>query len=153
MARPDQVDAKVPRGKAGFHSILPAVGFAIGAPWPLAGKILIAFTAVAMSLSVLGGPRWSLFGRLYNEVIRPAFNIAPGRREAAAPHRFAETIGAAFLIGATAFFLLGAPALGWALALIVAALAAVNWLAGICVGCQMYVLARRVGARTNSRTN
>lgn len=149
MARPEHVDAKIPRGKAAFHSILPALGFVIGAPWPLAGKIVIACTAVAMVLSVLGGPRWSLFGRLYNQVIRPAFKIAPGRPEAAAPHRFAETIGAGFLVIATICFLLGATAVGWALALVVAALAAVNWLAGICVGCQMYVLARRVGARTN----
>jgi hypothetical protein len=41
--------------------------------------------------------------------------------------------------------------LGWALSLLVAALAALNWLAGYCVGCQMYVMLRRLGARAPRR--
>ena len=147
MARPDQVDSYVPRGKAAFHALLPAVAFFIDQAAPPAGKVLIAFTAIAMTLSVAAGPRWSLFGKLFERVIRPAFKIPPGVRDAAAPHRFAEAVGAACLLAATAAFLLGAPAVGWALSLLVAALAALNWLAGICVGCQMYVVARRLGAR------
>ena len=147
MARPDQVDSYVPRGKAAFHALLPAVAFFIDQAAPPAGKVLVALTAIAMTLSVAGGPRWSLFGKLFGKVIRPVLHIPPGAPEAAAPHRFAETVGAICLLAATAAFLLGAPAEGWALSLLVAALAALNWLAGICVGCQMYVIARRLGAR------
>jgi hypothetical protein len=147
MSRPDQVDSKVPRGKAAFHTLLPVAAFLIDKPFPPAGKVIIALTALAMTVSVAGGPRWSLFGRLFHQVIRPALMIAPGTREAAAPHRFAETIGAIFLLAATAAFLLGWSPVGWGLSLLVAALAALNWLAGICVGCQMYVMMRRLGAR------
>jgi hypothetical protein len=138
------VDSKVPRGKAAFHAILPAAAFLIDLAAPPSGKVLVGATAVAMSLSVLGGPRWSIFGRLFTKVIRPAFGLQPGVPEAAAPHRFAETLGAVFLLAATVAFLLNGATVGWVLSLLVSALAAVNWLAGICVGCQMYVLLRRV---------
>jgi hypothetical protein len=84
---------------------------------------------------------------LFQQVVRPAMHIGPGTLEAAAPHRFAELVGAVFLLGATLAFVLGVPVLGWALSLLVAALAALNWLAGFCVGCQMYVMLRRLGAR------
>jgi len=137
----------VPRGKAAFHTLLPVAAFLIDQPFAPAGKVIIALTALAMTISVVGGPRWSLFGRLFHQIIRPALKIGPGTREAAAPHRFAETMGAVFLLAATGAFLLGLAVVGWALSLLVAALAALNWLAGICVGCQMYPLVRRLGAR------
>lgn len=147
MGKPAQVDSKVPRGKAAFHSLIPAIAFLVDSVAPPAGKVLVALTGAAMAVSTLGGPQLSLFGRLFNRVVRPLLKIKPGRPEAAAPHRFAEALGAAVLLAATAAFLLGADAAGWALALLVAALAAINWLGGICVGCQMYLLARRLGAR------
>lgn len=53
-----------------------------------------------------------------------------------------------FLGGATLAFLAGASALGWALALIVVALAALAATTGICVGCEIYlVIARRRGVQ------
>ncbi len=48
-------------------------------------------------------------------------------------------MGVAFLAASTLSFLLGAPALGWVLALIVAALAGLAAVTGLCVGCEMYV--------------
>ena len=147
MSRAGQVDSQVPRGKAAFHTLLPVAAFLFDQPFPPAGKVIIALTVLAMAVSVVGGPRWSLFGRLFQQVIRPAMRLGPGTIEAAAPHRFAEAVGAVFLLAATGAFLLEVAWLGWALSLIVAALAALNWLAGFCVGCQMYVLLRRLSAR------
>jgi hypothetical protein len=147
MSRPDQVDSQVPRGKAAFHTLLPVAAFLLDQPFPPTGKVIIALTGLAMAVSVAAGPRWSLFGRLFQQLVRPALNIGPGMLQAAAPHRFAEMIGAIFLLAAAGAFLLGVPALGWALSLMVAALAALNWLAGLCVGCQMYVMLRRLAAR------
>jgi hypothetical protein len=151
MSRPGQVDAQVPRGKAAFHALLPVAAFLVDKPFPPAGKVIVALTALAMAVSVVGGPRWSLFGRLFQQVVRPAMHLGPGTIEAAAPHRFAEMVGAIFLLAATGAFLLGFATLGWALSLLVAALAALNWLAGLCVGCQMYVLLRRMRTRAPGR--
>jgi hypothetical protein len=143
MSEPKQVDSKVPRGKAAFHTLLPALAFLIqGTP----GLVIVGLTGAAMAVSVLGGPKVSLIGRAF-KLIRRAFNLKPGQPEAAAPHIFAEAVGAIFLLGSAAALLWWKPTVGWGLALIVVALAALNWLAGICVGCQMYLLISRLRGR------
>ncbi|MGH2721209.1 MAG: DUF4395 domain-containing protein [Actinomycetota bacterium] len=145
MAAPAVVDSKVPRGKAAFHTLLPALGFLVDKP---AGPVIVAVTGALMALSVLGGPRYSVIGKLFQKVVRPALRIGPGSPEVAAPHRFAEALGAIFLLAAGAAGLAGANPVIWkGLTLMVAGLAALNWLAGICVGCQMYLLIKRLGAR------
>jgi len=63
-----------------------------------------------------------------------------------APHRFAQGVGAAFLIAATfVLFLTKVPSLGWALDLIVFALAAINMTIGFCAGCLVYYYLGRIG--------
>lgn len=150
MAKASQVDSKLPRGKAAFHTLVPAVAFVLDAALGgSAGKLIIGVTGALMALSVIGGPRYSLFGRLFQQVIRPALNIRPGQPEDVAPHRFAEAVGAACLLGAFGLFWFAETA-GWAIALLVVALAALNWLAGICVGCQMYLIGSRLRSRTRT---
>ncbi len=144
MSHPTVIDSKSPRGKAAFHALLPAAAFLIGGA---AGGTILGATALAMTVSVAFGPKASLFGRLFNQVIRPALSIGQGSKEAAAPHRFAEAVGAIFLLAATAAFLIGSFGVAWTLALIVSALAALNWLAGICVGCEVYLFIQKFRAK------
>lgn len=144
MSTPPVVDSNVPRGKAAFHALLPALAFLIGGT---VGALIVGATGLAIAASVLLGPRFSVFGQLFQKVIRPALRIGEGKKEAAAPHRFAEALGAVFLLAASIAFALGALIVGSFLTLAVAALAALNWLAGICVGCQMYLLFQRFKAR------
>ena len=144
MSSSGQVDSVVPRAKAVFHTILPALAFLLGLP---IAPYLLAFTGLAMALSVLGGPRYSLFGRLFNQVIRPAAKIGKGNPEPVAPHRFAEALGAIVLIAAAIFYFIGAVGVGQVLTLMVVALALLNAAAGICIGCQMYLLIKRTQGR------
>jgi uncharacterized protein DUF4395 len=147
LARPKQVDSKVPRGKAAFHTLLPAAAFVLGALSKEVGLAIIGLTGLAMAVSVAAGPRYSLIGLLFRQ-LRKAFNLKPGKPEEAAPHVFAEAVGAVFLLSsAAALAFLSSSVLGWTLALIVVALAALNWLAGICVGCQVYLLIARLRGR------
>lgn len=146
MSRSGQVDSKVPRAKAVFHAVLPGIAFLLGAP---AATIILGITAVAMTLSVLGGPRYSLFGKLV-AAIRGGLGVKPGQLEESAPHRFAEGVGAVFLLAAAVSYLVGMSGLGEALALIVVALAILNAAAGICVGCQMYLLLQKTRSRVTA---
>lgn len=141
MGSPAQVDSVVPRAKAFLHFLLPAIAFVLGSP---PAEYLLLATGVVMAASVLGGPRFSLFGQLF-KAVRPALGIGPGRREAVAPHRFAEGLGAICLLAASAFYFAGATLVGQVLTLMVAALALLNAAAGICIGCQMYLLFKRFG--------
>lgn len=141
MARSRETDSQVPRAKAWFHALIPAVAFLLGPPF---AGYLIGATALVMLISVVGGPKLSLFGQLYRKVIKPAFKLKDGKKEAAAPHRFAELVGAVFLAGSAAVYFSGAVLAGQVLALTVVALAVLNGAAGICVGCQIYMLFKRL---------
>jgi Domain of unknown function (DUF4395) len=86
----------------------------------------------------------ALFKQLYFRFLKPRGVVRPepvdGRPE---PHNFAQGLGGAFLVIASLLLLI-LPALGLAVALLVAVLAFVNLAFGYCLGCQVYYqLARR----------
>ena len=144
MAAPPPIDPRGPRFNQAVLATALLVGFL--ADWrpvvPLFALVLLAGAAF--------GPRYGPFLAFYAKVIRP--RLAPPREmEDPRPPRFAATVGVIFLTAGTLAFLAGHPAVGWGLALIVAALAALSATTGICVGCEIYLLVarRRPGAVTS----
>jgi len=131
-----------------FHALIPAAAYLAGPSW---APWILGFTFLAMTASVLFGPRFSLFGRIVR-VIRPYLKLTPGKPESLAPHRFAEAVGAIFLGAATAAYFSGFTLIGATLALIVVALAVLNAASGICVGCQIYTLIQRFRPAATLRT-
>jgi len=118
------------------------LAFVLALPW------LVALVAVVMALGTIS-PQLALFQRLYRDVLRPAGLLHPDLRdEAAAPHRFAQGLGATVLGAAWLALVAGLGLLGWALTLVAVALAAINLFFGFCVGCFVYLqLARLRQAR------
>jgi hypothetical protein len=109
-----------------------AVGFLLDQPW------LVTFVCAVMAIGTLF-PQAALFQRLYRDVLRPAGLLRPDlHEEDAAPHRFAQGMGAAVLFLAVLALFGGAVAVGWGLAFVVITLAAVNLLFGFCAGCFVY---------------
>ena len=98
--------------------------------------------AVALLLVILGliGPPWSPVGWLFRLIAPP-----PRQLEPQAPVRFSQVLAVIFLSLACGAFLLGLSLVGWVLAGIVASLALLSAIFGLCVGCELYrfVLARR----------
>jgi hypothetical protein len=128
-----QVDVNVPR----FNQALVAVftGLAFVAQWPA----LVAAVFLVLLITSLGGPKVGPFTQLYIRGIRPRIQPdGPTDFEEAAPPRFAQTLGTIFLGLASAAFLANWDTLGWILALIVTALAALAAVTRICVGCIIY---------------
>ncbi len=103
--------------------------------------------AVGLILALgTAAPSLALFQRLYRHVLKPAGLVKPNVvPEDPAPHRFAQGVGATFLLAATAFLFAGAPAAGWTLSWIVTALAAINLTIKFCAGCFMYFQLQRLG--------
>jgi hypothetical protein len=102
---------------------------------PLFALVLLAGAAL--------GPKYGPFLALYAKVIRPRL-APPHEMEDPRPPRFSAAMGVAFLGAGTLAFAAGAQGVGWGLALMVAALAALSATTGICVGCEIYLaLARR----------
>ncbi|HEX9371897.1 MAG TPA: DUF4395 domain-containing protein [Roseiflexaceae bacterium] len=117
---------------------LLALAFVLDQPW------LVVFVCAVMALGT-AIPQAALFQRLYRDVLRPAGLLKPDLHdEDAAPHRFAQGLGAAVLLVASIALLAGAPALGWGLAFVVIALAAINLIFGFCAGCFVYFQLQRL---------
>lgn len=122
---------------------LLVLGFLLDLPW------LASLVGAVMAIGTIW-PGAALFQRLYRDLLRPAGLLKPDlHQEEAAPHRFAQGVGAAFLIIATIAFVVGAAVVGWGLALVVALLASINLVFGFCAGCFMYFQLQRL-QRTRS---
>lgn len=141
MDAPRPIDPRGPRFNQAVLTVALLVGFLVDL------KAVVPVFAAVLFLGAAFGPRYGPFLRLYAEVIRPRL-APPAELEDPRPPRFAAAIGVAFLIAASVAFVAGAEAVGWALAMVVAALAGLAAVTGICVGCEVYVfLARRRGTR------
>lgn len=132
VSRPKPIDARGPRFNQGVLTLALLIGFVFDWRW------VIPIWGVVLLLSATGGSDWGPFLRLYRDVIKPRLG-PPNVIEDPRPPRFAATVGTVFLGAGTLALLAGVPGLAWGLALVVAALAALAAVTGICVGCEMYV--------------
>jgi len=135
-----RVDTHLAKFSQASVVVLTALAFLLNQP------IIVAITAIIMALSALA-PSISPFRLLYNGVIIPLHIWKPRVVEDdPAPHRFAQGVGAAFLIAATLIlYLTKATPIGWALDLIVFVLAGINLTVGFCAGCFVYYHLGRLG--------
>ena len=111
--------------------LLNILAFVFNLSWLAALVALVMLVGVL--LSVPG------FGFIYYYVLKPAGLARPEiLLDNPEPHRFAQALGAVFMLAGSAAFLLGQPGLGWSLVWLVAGLAALNAFAGFCAGCMIY---------------
>lgn len=141
MTVPKAIDPRGPR----FNQAVLTVGLLAG--FLFDWKPVVPIFAMILFLGAAFGSRYGLFLRLYAEVIKPRLS-PPAVLEDPRPPRFAAAVGVLFLGAASLAFLAGASGVGWALALIVAALAGLAAVTGLCIGCEIWILfARRRGVQ------
>jgi hypothetical protein len=132
----DVIDANAPRFNQAVIGTLALLAFVTGW-WPL-----LAILAAQLAIGLTLGRRWCLPCLAYFELVQP--RVGEGKIEDSRPPRFANKVGIAFLGGAALALGLGFTVLGWALALVVAALALGAAVTGICAGCEIYRLLARI---------
>jgi hypothetical protein len=142
-----QIDPRGPQFNAMLTSVVLALTL-ITAP-DVAGIVLLAVQAALFATAVALGVQRTPAAWLFKRFVRPRLG-APAHLEDPEPPRFAQGVGLAFaLVGLVGYLsgvtLLGAVATGFAL---VAAL--LNAVFGLCLGCEMYLLIRRVTGRTST---
>lgn len=140
------VDARQPRFGQAVTGLLLVGAYLLDLP------TVILAVAVILGFAAVLGPRGNPYGHLFRAFRRVAGLGPPRELEEAAPPRFANSLGFAFLtVASVAFFAFHPPLLGgwlaWGLALLVSALALLAAATGLCVGCEAYVLGRRVLTR------
>src|SRR2546425_13308994 len=130
------IDARAPRTNQAIVGTLSLLAFVTGW-WPILGLL-----AVQLAIGLRFGRRWCIPCLLYFDVIQPRFGEGP--IEDSRPPRFANMVGVGFLGSATVAHALGFALVGWALGLIVAALALLAGITGLCVGSEMYKIGARI---------
>lgn len=140
MPEPRMIDPRQPRLGQGITGLALLVGYLLDVP------TVLPVLAAVLALASLGGPAVNPYAWLFR-ALRPALG-RPRELEEAAPPRFANTVGFVFLTAASlAAYVLDTMWLAWTLGLIVSALALLAAVTGLCVGCELYVYARRVLTR------
>lgn len=130
--RAEQVDHNALRTNQGLIILFLALAFVLNQPW------LVVFVCAVMLIGT-AVPQAAAFQQFYRRVLRPAGLLSPDMQEGSArPHRFAQGMGGTVLLLASTALFLGLAPLGWALALIVVVLAAVNLFFGFCAGCFIF---------------
>ncbi|HYP23014.1 MAG TPA: DUF4395 family protein [Actinomycetota bacterium] len=132
----DVVDARAPRFNQAAVALTTAASLLTGQWW------IAAVMGVQLAVGLVFGRRYCLPCVFYFEVVQP--RAGEGPVEDARPPRFANVLGAAFLLGATAAHLAGLDTIGWTLIAMVAALATLAVVTGFCMGCSMYRLMSRL---------
>jgi hypothetical protein len=132
-----QIDPRGARFAAALTTLVLASALLTGSPW------LLALQGVVFAVGAIRGVQHTPYSVLFRRLVRPRL-APPTELEDARPPRFAQGMGLAFVgvgllgaaVGSSVVFL---AATGLALAA-----AFLNAAFGLCLGCEVYLLARRV---------
>ena len=145
MAASDlHIDPRGPRLGAVVPLVLSASAIVLGLGTP--ALVVLAVLAVLFAPGAIIGPQATLQGWVFRTLIRPRLQ-APKETESFRPPRFAQQVGLAFTIAAIAFGLLGSTVGFFVLAGFVLAASFLNAVFNFCLGCEMYILFKRVTTR------
>lgn len=134
---PNPVNEHAARITAGLVVLLALTALLTGQTW------LVAVLALGFLLRVAWGPKISPFGVLSVKVLAPllgAAKLVPGP-----PKRFAQGIGLVICVAALLFLLNGIAVGGWALVAVLLIAAALESVAGFCLGCAIFGFLMRRG--------
>ena len=137
----DLLDPRGPRFAASLTTLLLVVALLV-APSALSVALLVV-QGVVFGIGAGAGVQRTPYAWVFRTLVRPRLG-APGELEDAAPPRFAQTVGLGFTVVALAGYLLGLDLLGAVATGFALAAAFLNAAFGFCLGCEVYLLARRV---------
>ncbi|TNY36645.1 DUF4395 domain-containing protein [Thermomonospora catenispora] len=132
-----QVDPRGQRVAAGITTVILVLVLVTGS-WAL-----LAAQAVVFAIGALIGLRYSPYGVLYQALIRPRLG-PPAELEDQAPPRFAQGVGLVFAVAGVTGYAVGMEWLGIGATAFALGAAFLNAAFGFCLGCEMYLLIRRL---------
>jgi predicted lipid-binding transport protein (Tim44 family) len=145
-----QIDPRGPQFNAMLTSVVLALSL-LTAP-DTAGVALLAAQAVLFAIGVAFGVQRTPAAYLFRTLVRPRL-AAPVHLEDPQPPRFAQGVGLAFAVVGLVGYLSGADLVGAIATGFALAAALLNAVFGFCLGCEMYLLIRRIApSRTRPTT-
>jgi len=131
------IDPRGPRFGALITTLVLVVVLVTSSGWLLAAQGLV------FAVGAVFGLRYAPYGLLYRWLVRPRLG-PPRELEPEAPPRFAQGVGLVFAIVGVAGYAAGVTWLGIAATAAALVAAFLNGVFGFCLGCEMYLLIRRI---------
>jgi hypothetical protein len=150
MSASPQIDPRGARFAAGVTTVLLAVTL-VTAPSTTAIAVLAVQTLV-FGIGAIAGVQRTPYSWVFRTLVRPRLG-APDELEDAAPPRFAQAVGLGFAVVALVGYLTGVTLLGTVATGFALAAAFLNAAFGFCLGCEVYLLARRIAPTKNNTKN
>ena len=150
---PTLIDPRGARVAAALTSLVLALVL-LTAPGAVA-TALLAVQAAVFTVGAVAGVQRTPYAWLFRTFVRPRLG-PPGELEDAAPPRFAQAVGLGFAVVGLLGLLTGATTLGLVAVGLALAAALLNAALGFCLGCEIYLIAKRVqrrAGRTSVATN
>ena len=140
-AQAGRIDARGPRFGAAVTTVVLALTL-LSIPSTLS-VVLLAAQTVVFALGALVGLQAQPYGVLFRRAVRPRL-APPTEFEDPAPPRFAQSVGLVFAVVGLVGLLAGATALAYVAVAFALGAAFLNVAFNFCLGCEMYLLGRRV---------
>ena len=132
-----KVDPRGQRFSAALTVVVLVAVLVTGSSW------LLAAQAAAFGIGAFLGLKYAPYGLIYRALVRPRLG-PPKEMEDEAPPRFAQGVGFAFSVIGIVGYATGLTVLGIAAVALALVAAFLNAAFGLCLGCEMYVMIRRV---------
>ena len=139
-----QIDPRGPRFGGAITTVVIAI--ALIAQGTTLGTALVVWQTLVFALGALVGLQAQPYGILFRRLIRPRL-APPAELEDAAPPRFAQAVGLAFLVVALIASLTGVTVVATVAIALALAAAFLNAAFDFCLGCEMYLLGKRLTHR------
>lgn len=144
MSTGQQIDPRGPRFGAVITTVVLAVVLITGW-WPL-----LAAQTLVFAIGAFAGLKYAPYGLLYKSLVLPRIG-PPSEREDEAPPRFAQGVGFAFGLLGTIGYATELTALGIVATAFALFAAFLNAAFDFCLGCEVYLLLKRVFPRTSGQ--
>ncbi|MGC3994050.1 MAG: DUF4395 domain-containing protein [Propionicimonas sp.] len=146
----DQIDPRSPRFGAVITAVLLALILILG-PTSVVGLVLLVIQTLAFAAGSLLGLKAQPWGIIYRRFVRPRL-APPTELEDSRPPRFAQTVGLVFALAGLAGWLLSLPVLFYVAVAFALVAALLNAVFDFCLGCELYLLGKRVLGGANAAT-
>lgn len=140
MSETNRVDPRGLRFAAVLTSVVLVVALLTAPPWSVA---LLGLQAVVFGWGAFGGLKRAPYGLLFATAVRPRIG-PPAQTEDDRPPRFAQLVGLVFVVVALLAFIVGATVAAQVAIAFALVAALLNATVGFCLGCETYLLARRM---------
>src|SRR6478609_4764090 len=136
------IDPRGPQFAASLTSVVLVTALLL-APGP-AAVVLLALQGVVFAIGAARGVQHTPYSWVFRTLVRPRL-AAPTELEDPAPPRFAQAVGLVFALVGLVGFLAGADVVGFVAVGFALVAALLNAIFRFCLGCEMYLLIRRIG--------